>query len=116
MTNVEEIKQLMKKHFDTANTMDFEGFMSTWADDIRIEFIETGQVLEGIEVVKQHYTQLFGQVTGFHVKAVETIIYNNFVVNREEITSCSNPDFVGMKSLWVNEIVDGKIKRAWAFP
>jgi hypothetical protein len=116
MTNVEEIKKIMKKNFDTANALDLEGFMTTWDEDIRIEFIETGQVLEGIEAVRQHYIALFEQVTEVHIEAEQTILHNNFVVNKEIISSCSNPDFVGMKTLWINEVIDGKIKRAWAFP
>ena len=110
----EDIDELMIRHQEAVNAQDIDLFMDTWADDAKIEFLLTGNTVEGKENLRKSFLeQLFSPSAAIKTEIAEELHYKNFRTYIERITESSIPNLAGLEIHWTIEFKDGKISRVW---
>jgi hypothetical protein len=93
------------------NEGDIEGFLDTYADDIRYFNQPDTLMYSGIAQLKESFTAFFSANPDVHVEVKNRLIQGNFVILHELVSGISGVNDMSVAAIY--EVKDGKIVNLW---
>ena len=104
-------EKVVQANLDAYNNRNIEGFMSYFSEDILVRNFDTGVTsAQGIQAVREIYTQLFEASPNLHSKILKRTVFDNKVIDHEYITG-RNGSQEPLELVLIYEVRDGKIFR-----
>jgi hypothetical protein len=99
---------IVQKQLDAYNARDIEGFMNTYAENIKLYEYPNSLFLEGQDKMKESYNSYFENTPDLHCELKNRIIIGNRVIDEEYITA----NGVNFRAVAIYEVENGKIIKA----
>ncbi len=104
-------EKVVQANLDAYNNRNIEGFMSYFSEDILVRNFDTGATsAQGIQAVREIYTQLFEASPNLHSKILKRTVFDNKVIDHEYITG-RNGSQEPLELVLIYEVREGKIFR-----
>jgi imidazolonepropionase-like amidohydrolase len=94
------------------NSRDLESFLSVYSDDVEIYQFPDSLMNKGKDQMRQLYANFFSRATSLHCRLVNRITYNDYVIDREEITT-NIPGRGRIQGQAIYKIENGLIRKVW---
>lgn len=104
----------MEELFETYNRRDLEGFLRLFAPDAQLYRPVDTLWLSGESQYRPWFTDRFQGAPSARATLLARITHGDFVIDRETITGL--PGGESVIAVWMYEIKEGKIARAWVIP
>jgi imidazolonepropionase-like amidohydrolase len=106
-------EQVVQRQLERYNARDLEGFLATYADDVKVYDLPgtSFPTIDGIVAMRKTYGELFQKFPAIHCRGAERMVEGRFVIDQEV---CSlDPTKPPFHAAATYEVVDGRIKRVW---
>lgn len=105
-------ENLAQIQLNAYNSRDLESFLSVYSDDIEIYQFPDSLMYKGKELMRKLYANFFSKGTYLHCRLLNRITYNDYVIDREEITTniSGRERFQGQA---IYKIENGLISKVW---
>lgn len=100
-------EQIVKHQLETYNARDIDGFISTYATDIKLYKYPTELSSEGREAMREGYANFFETTEDLHCEIKNRIVIGNKVIDEEYITANGG----NFNAVAIYEVVKGKIAK-----
>ena len=108
------IEQVVQENLDYYNNRDINGFMSSFSEDISLyTFPDPNPTTVGLEAVRKLYKGLFDISPKLHSTIIKRIVFDNKVIDHENIIGRSGADEV-YELVLIYEVRDEKIYKITA--
>jgi hypothetical protein len=111
---VSEPDQVVNRIYAAYNSRNLEEFMSLFAADVEIYRPPQKLWLSGTDAVRQYYGPRFTANPNARGTSISRIVQGSYIVDRDHVTDASTRS--DRTVVWIYEIRDGKIVRAWVLP
>ena len=109
-----EAEQVVDRIYAAYNARNLDEFMSLFAEGVEIYRPPQTLWLSGTDAVRQYYGPRFTADPNARGTSIARIVHGNYIVDHDRVTrSSTGPD---RTVVWIYEIVNGKIVRAWVLP
>ncbi len=107
-------EQVVDRIYAAYNSRNFDEFMSFFATDVEIYRPPHTLWLSGADAVGRYYGPRFAADPNARGTSIARIAQGRYIVDRDHVTGSSTG--AGRTVVWIYEIADGKIRRAWVLP
>ena len=109
-----DAEQVVDRIYAAYNSRNFDGFMSVFATEVQIYRPPDTLWLSGADAVRHYYGPRFAANPNARGTSIARIVQGRYIVDHDRVTgSSTGPD---RTVVWIYEIADGKIIRAWVLP
>lgn len=105
----EDIAQIQLNAY---NSRDIESFLAAYSDDVEIYRFPDSLMYKGKDQMRTVYTNFFNKATTLHCRLVNRITYNDYVIDREDITT-NIPGREKFQGQAIYKIENGLIRKVW---
>ena len=106
--------QVVEQVYAAYNSRNLEQFLALFAPDVVIYRPPQTLWLSGVDEVRRYYTPRFQSNPDARGISLNRIVHGRYVVDQDHVTGSSTaPD---RTVVWIYEIENGKIVRAWVLP
>jgi hypothetical protein len=107
-------ERVVDRVYAAYNARDLEAFMSVFAANVEIYRPPDRLWLSGADAVRQYYGPRFVADAKARGQSIARIVHGRYVVDHDRVTgSATGPD---RTVVWIYEIANGRIVRAWVLP
>ena len=104
-------EQIVQENLDFYNDRNIEGFMSSFAEDIKMYNLgQSNPSVVGKDEVRKVYTKLFENSPKLHSTILKRIVIGNKVIDHESITGRNGNSEV-LELVLIYEVNNGKINK-----
>ena len=106
-------EQVVQRQLERYNAQDLEGFLATYADDVKIYDLPgtATPTIDGKAAMRKTYGELFARFPKLHCRGAGRIVEGRFVIDQEVCSA--DPAKPPVHAAATYEVVDGLIKRVW---
>lgn len=94
------------------NSRDLESFLAVYSDDVEFYRFPDSLMYKGKDQMRKVYATFFSKTTLLHCRLVNRITYNEYVMDREDITT-SIPGRERFQGQAIYKIENGLIRKVW---
>lgn len=106
------ITKLVDEQLEAYRRRDIDGFLSCYAPDVQICGVDGSVRMDGIDVMRERYGQLFESSPELAVRIANRIVVGDHVIDEERITGFNLPGYpTELHSAVVYQLQDNKIVR-----
>lgn len=105
--------QILEKQVAAANLHNLDELMNTMTDDVQVHLLISGRTLKGQKEVREFYANSYDKDPKIKIEITNKLISDKLVVIEEKIIDSAMREYIGHKTLVVNEVANGKIKQFW---
>jgi hypothetical protein len=98
---------IVQKQLDAYNARDIEGFLATYASDIKLYNFPNTLRTDGVAAMRKGYGSYFESTPDLHAEIKNRIVIGNTVIDEEEVTANGNK----FNAVAIYEIENGKISK-----
>lgn len=106
-----ESERVVQEQLEAYNRADLDGFVATYADDIRIYDGTDALRFEGIAELRKRYGSRFAANPKLHATIRNRIVQGHYVIDHEHVTGLGDGSEVQVVAIY--EVRDGKIRNVW---
>lgn len=103
----EDPELIVQKQLDAYNARDIEGFLATYASDIKLYNFPNTLRTDGVAAMRKGYGSYFESTPDLHAEIKNRIVIGNMVIDEEEVTANGNK----FNAVAIYEIENGKISK-----
>jgi hypothetical protein len=98
---------IVQKQLDAYNARDIEGFLATYASDIKLYNFPNTLRTDGVAAMRKGYGSYFESTPDLHAEIKNRMVIGNTVIDEEEVTANGNK----FNAVAIYEIENGKISK-----
>lgn len=100
-------EMVVQRQVNAYNARNMDAFLDTYSDDVEIFNADGKRTMQGKEIMRVNYQNLFDRATNLHCKIENRMVINNKVIDKEKVRAGEKT----FRAVAVYEVENGKITR-----